>query len=347
MNRPRVRFFATQPHYAQHLFPIHEALGHRARSYLWSNAECLPDDGTPVVIAGQADLAMVPGSCPVALVSHGIDQTYRDVDHGSYAGGRNRERISLFLCPNQRSVDLNLARYPQAQAAAIGSPRVESLAQELRKLGSPLVGVGVSALGGGHSRQEQTYGLASVPTVVLAWHWDLGICPETMSAWPYYRTVIERLAGEVRFVGHGHPRNERLAREYYEAGVEWEPDQARAFARADLVCFDNTSAGYEAAALGIPVLALDAPGYRAEVDHGLRFWDQVPGLRLMSHRAQRPEMGPVAFHWGRDALGDALALALEDAPWLADHRAAVTAEVYGPVDGPAAVRAAEAILAWA
>lgn len=323
-----IRFYATQPHYAAHLLPIFEELRRRhVLTHLWTSSDGVPDDGTPTVIAGQADIAMIPGSCPIALVSHGVDQTYRDVDHGSYAGGRNRERVSLFLCPSQRSADTNLGRYPSARTAVIGSIRADALASGFRR---------------------KDFQPDVTPTVLLAWHWELGICPETRSAWSYYAPVIERLRDEFRFLGHCHPRDaERFEVIYRELGIESAPDLHMALREADLFVADNTSALYEVASLNLPVLTLDAPWYRDQPRHGLRFYDQVPGLRLRAYRDQAPECGVVYPHWGRDVLGEAIRMALLDFEETAEERRRVVAHVYdGLTDGKAASRAADVLAGW-
>lgn len=43
--------------------------------------------------------------------------------------------------------------------------------------------------------------------------------------------------------------------------------------RADCYVVDNSSTMFEAAALGIPVVVMESPVWRRDVEHGLRFWE--------------------------------------------------------------------------
>ena len=97
--------------------------------------------------------------------------------------------------------------------------------------------------------------------------------------------------------------------------------------RADLLVGDNTSALYEFASTGRPVVVMNAPQYRRDVHHGLRFWDYPPGLQV-----DRPEQ-----------LADTIARALSDPEPARAVRAAAVAETYAYTDGRAAERAVAAI----
>lgn len=317
-----IDYLATLPHYAEHLAPIRAETGGDTFD---GDTSRLADNGEPVVIAGWHDLTVVPASRRVALVDHGAGQTYIGQDHGAYAGGKDRERIGLYLTPSERVSRLNRDRYPDARVETVGAPRL-----------------------------DRWYGVERpanpVPVVAFVWHWSPNGVPEQRSAWRFYREVIGRLVSrrsDLRFVGHGHPRSRDTLDEWYgEIGVETVGSLDAVLAVADLVVFDNTSAGYEAAAVGIPVLALDSPEYRPEVDHGLRFWDLVPGLRLMARMDGRPNDGIVHARWGPDAIGDAIDEAIDDRPELAERRRETLGEVYWRLDGHAAARSAEILADW-
>jgi hypothetical protein len=74
-------------------------------------------------------------------------------------------------------------------------------------------------------------------------------------------------------IGHGHPRASRLPRFWAKHGIEHVPDFMDVCRRADVLLFDNTSAGYLFAATGRPVVVLNSPDYRRDWTYGLRFWD--------------------------------------------------------------------------
>jgi hypothetical protein len=77
---------------------------------------------------------------------------------------------------------------------------------------------------------------------------------------------------------------------------------------------------YEFASTGRPVVVMNAPQYRRDVHHGLRFWDYPPGLQV-----DRPEQ-----------LADTIARALSDPEPARALRAAAVAETYAYTDGRAA-----------
>lgn len=170
--------------------------------------------------------------------------------------------------------------------------------------------------------------------VAFTWHWQCRLVPETKWALPHYhpglaRVVAELRAGGVEVDGHGHPRAlHDLAPIWARLKVRTVASFDQVVAQDSVLVGDNTSALYEWAALGRPVVVLNAPWYRRGVEHGLRFWSHVPG-RQVDHP---------------DELTDAILEAVEHPGRGEALRRAATAEVYAHLDGRAADRAAAAIV---
>jgi CDP-glycerol glycerophosphotransferase (TagB/SpsB family) len=157
--------------------------------------------------------------------------------------------------------------------------------------------------------------------------------PEARSALPHYDAVLPALANDPRWhlLGHGHPRLwGRIARRWAELGVERVPEFADVLDRADVFVCDNSSALYEFASTGRPVVVLNTPIYRRDVEHGLRFWSEADVGVQVDHACD---------------LADAIALALTDPPSVARRRSEIVRAVCPLADGRATQRAVEAICA--
>jgi len=319
--------YATFPHYAAHLLPVLAALPDDRRGNLYISRplrEALPgalvsmppQSRAPLLVAGYQDR---PTRRPHVLVSHGAGQTYLGCESPSYDGGPGREHIGLFLCPREESAARNRARYPGAVCVPVGAPILDTWARIPAPQNDRL-------------------------TVAVSFHWQCRMhrtlpdgaremIPEAGWAFPSWRETIGRLAREpsIDVIGHGHPRAREKLRGYWaDLRVEavWSPEEI--LRRADVLVIDNSSFAYEWAAVGRPVVLLNDADWRPDVEHGLRFWDRVPGPQV----------------WPEGGLFDLLdAIDAACRRWT-DGRRRVTEQVYGPTDGRASVRAAEAILAW-
>lgn len=62
---------------------------------------------------------------------------------------------------------------------------------------------------------------------------------------------------------------------YRAQSIEFIPEFEDVVRRADIYVNDSSSTLYEFAATGRPVVTLNAPWYRRDVNHGLRFWEHA------------------------------------------------------------------------
>lgn len=316
---------ASFPHYLAHALPVWRALPEEARGTVFVSPQLLnlvpgarplseAAQGTnPVLVAGADDLNWA-GSRPIILMEHGIGQSYtgdeRALAYAAYAGGTNRWGISLFLVPNEYAAAPNREAHPEVPVEVIGSPRLA----ELQRIAPP-------------PEPEEDEPLV----VALAFHWfaPTGI-PEMEPAFNHWCASDFGGIGRdrsLRVLGHGHPRSfGDMVSHYQRCGIEPVEHFEEVLSRAHVLIFDNTSAGYEFAALRGPVVVADAPWYRPEVSHGLRFWDAAD----IGPRIEDPAAGAIA---ARQAWANR--------PWPGADE--LLARVFPPVPDPAAA-AASAIL---
>jgi len=286
--------FASESHFADHLRPVYRQLKHRGDFHESHSVHA--DTSHAVVVASYGDVKRVRklGYTRIARMEHGAGQSYGTA-HGSYAGGKDHDDVSLFLMPNHYSADLWQKAYPAARVEVVGSPKLDTLP----------------------TRQP------GPPVVALGFHWDCYLVPETVSAFQHYRYVLPELAAAHTLLGHGHPRGiigpPSLKRRYRRAEIPLVEDFNEVCRQADLYICDNSSSMYEFASTGRPVVVLNQPMYRRNVHHGLRFWDAIPGVEV-----NQP-----------GELLDAVALALEDAPPQQQQREAALAQVYAFREGAA------------
>jgi len=313
-----IRFYATRGHYVDHLLPIAHALiarkvdiaFHVAPGEAFLAADRVPTVmGRPptddlIVVAGAQDLGSYPRA---VLVEHGAGQTYVDMSQNSWAGGDGRQNVVLFIVPNQYAAAANERRYPTPNV--IAAPRIEYL------------------------RSVETPELSDLwYDVILGRHWDSHLAPELNSAWAHHFETLRRFAlvNRNRTALHFHPRcadvGRTLAREWYCHYFETFLGPVMHAPRGVLV-IDNSSAGFEWAALDRPVVWLNAPHYRRNIEQGLRFWSHVD----VGMQVDEPEN-----------LEYAIAESLRHDP-MADRRRELIADVYPVIDGAAEI-AADAIM---
>jgi hypothetical protein len=264
-----------------------------------------------VTSIGDTKVARRLGYRRFVSMEHGAGQAYQGARsslsrHPSYAGGLDREDTELFLCPNDYSADLWRAAYPEARVEVVGSPRLDDL-----------------------PRREPGTG----PVCAVSFHWPAHVAPEAGTALGWYVKALPELAEAYTVIGHAHPKGDwprRMERQYRRAGIEFVADFDEVCRRADVYACDNSTTLFEFAATGRPVVVLNCPAFRKDINHGGRFWDWADiGVQV----EQPADLIP------------AVAEALQDGPGRQERREAVLRLVY-PVRRNAAARAATVLMDW-
>lgn len=256
----KIDVVASEWHYLAHMLPIWNALPDHLRGTVHPVGPVgRPPMGRIAMVAGWQDVAPLRTQCPMIYVEHGAGQTYVDRLHDpSYSGSGGNRHIGVigYIAPSETVA----ARWQSAPSVAVGCPKMDAW------LGVP------------RSNQE--------PTVAFAWHWPCALVPETRTAWDHYEatfpSIVDRFREQGwRVTGHSHPKwRGEFDAAYTSVGVDVLPQDYNVFREADILIVDNSSLAYEFALLGRPVICLNAPWYRRDVEHGLRFWSHVPGIEI-------------------------------------------------------------------
>ena len=303
----KVDVIASEAHYLDHMLPIFDALPKRLQGMVH---DVKPNVSRPVfnnlaLVAGMRDVDALTGRLMI-YVEHGAGQAYlgdeKTATHPSYSGGGSRHPRSVigYVAPS-----LAVASRWGRPAIAAGSPKMD------RFIGTSVAGQPAS--------------------VCIAWHWDCRLSPETRTALPWYEPHLRSVVASWKdqgfeVLGHAHPRWKRdLDDMYDQLDVEVLRTDTEVFQRAHILVMDNSSLMYEFAMLDRPVVAMNAPWYRKDIEHGLRFWSHVPG-RQVDEPYQLADL---------DLLG--LCFDQDDAAL----RREVVADVYAQHDRPAAEVAAQ------
>lgn len=302
--------YASQPWYVDHLRPVYEALGDHQGDLIQKMDRRHHVIGTkrPILVCSWGDMTTVRrlGYQHIALAQHGAGQSYRASkrpNYPSYPGGTGNEGVSLFLAPNKDCADRWRQAYPRARVETVGCPKLDTLPKRLP---------------------------GPEPVVAVSFHWNFGMCPETMSVLPEYQSALVPLAKQYKVIGHGHPRRRDLANVYRRTGIEHVPSFADILRRADVYAFDNSSSGFEFAATGRPVVVLNGRSFRRDAHHGLRFWEAA-GVGV---NVNRP-----------GDLLDGVVRALADGSSDAAERERALDIVYQPRSGGARLMA-DAVIDW-
>lgn len=331
MARPgQVDAVATWSHYVDHLAPVWKALPpeHRGTFYVPTGARgritarhaatlgiltetlpSTPSDRLTLVAAVVDHQAARARGRPVAYQNHGVGQAWRRADGNLIPSGVGNPKpgTSVFLAPGPFAAAVTREVHPDARVEVVGVPKLDHQVRSRPPHGRPLV--------------------------VFSTHWDHTVVPEARSALAHYAAAIEKAARapDVDVALHAHPRVARtIERLATRARIPYIYTFAEVLERATAYATDSSSTLFEFAATGRPVLVLNAPTYRREHQHGLRFWEAATVGVNVDHP---------------DELPAAVRLALADPPAQREARARALAIAYAPLDGRATQRAVAALLA--
>lgn len=320
-----IEFFASEPHYVDHLAPILRRLQPSRLLVIGraiARAEELELDwergaprapGGPVVVASARDYAWTNKARRIAYVEHGAGQTYTDTTEPGYAGSSDMDRLALVLTPGPHATQAWKRAYPELTVAEVGPLVLDQF------------------FVGGAVKGEVDKPTADPFTVAFTFHWPCRRSHESGTAYHDWMASVRSFVADTnhRVLGHWHPKwDETVMRawERMDVGVASYDD---VMLNADLLVADNTSMLFEFAALGKPVLCLNATRWRIDVEHGLRFWTHAPGNQL----------------WPGHDLATGVGIALAGG---GEHRRIIgITEAYGEtLDGRAGERAAILLMAW-
>ena len=350
-----VAFFASLPHYVEHLAPVFLSMRSRSPAAgFWTVPHLIEyvrslgidavkeaaypfDDSrrnrslpggpsvpalnkNPVVVASYGDLRRVRHAVnrPAIGMEHGCGLTYTgDLPQGHWMNihiARMQfqhlgKGLGLRFVPNYVLAEREKLSYPGLPIIVLGdSPKLDSWRP------CPRLSVNGRA-----------------PTICFSSHFNLTRVPETRSVIEFYKPCLPELAKRFKMIGHCHPLEWEKARQVFESvGIEPVEHFSEVIRRADVYMTSGSSTLYEFASLDRPVIALRAPFMRKDVNHGLLFWDYVPGIEC----------------WKPEDLAACVDEALRDRDEVREQRMRAVNVVYPQRDGRSAERAAEAILQW-
>ena len=277
----QIDFLATQVNYFDHIAPVWDALPLEARGTFWvtdylqdyawahmqhslylfaydstSDSPVLPPiyGKHPILVAAYGDLIFAKKTSPerpVLYMEHGIGHTFGKAAHPNGRG--KRDLVSLFLAPNEYTAK-KIREVRKTPIEVIGTPKMDKWFTDYLRTSTrndpPVIAIGFH------------HGHKNTPV------------PESGSAFEHYVDILPSLTEKFKLLAYAHPLAEKHQRPIYEAlGIPFTTDFFRVMKMADICINDLSSALYEFLVTGKPVIVLNAPWFRRDVQHGIRFWD--------------------------------------------------------------------------
>lgn len=185
---------------------------------------------------------------PFILIEHGAGQTYI-TDAASWSRGVSEydTRVKAFLGTNKYCVDAYQHHHPDIPCYVCGCSKLDDVRVDKANLDNPLI--------------------------VFSWHWDCSKPPETAGGFNYWKNALPSLAQKYNIAIHGHPRLQPQTEAFASRNnLRFIKNFSDVLAEADIYACDNSSTLFEFAAFK-PVIVLNNPWYRRDVEHGMRFWE--------------------------------------------------------------------------
>jgi len=255
-----IHLYATLPHYRRHLHSVWRHLPDGVRGTMISDGRQIRrlDRHDIVMVAGRRDLNVVTEH-RVIYMNHGSGQSFPGDAaarrHPNYTGAAHPANVIGYIVPRPEVGE----RWGRDHFVA-GCPPLDDV--------TPACHPHIAA---------------------ITFHFDASrVCPEARSARNHYRPQLRDMVRHLEdqgftVIGHWHPREERImAPLWAKLNIEPVATIEEVLTRAGLFIADATSVVYEAALCDIPVVNLNAPWYRKNVHHGLRFWSHIPGIQIES-----------------------------------------------------------------
>lgn len=305
----QIDFFAREKHHIEHALAIYEKLPEELKGNFITDRPRLGRSRNKVVAVfayGDLRIASKFGK-KVIFGDHGVGMFYNTI-HPSYAGSLAfRDSVILRLSPNEIHAK-----------------------KERETLSCPVEIVGVPKMDKWLGQRNFRKHKKRSPVIAISFHWDCKVCPETKSNYKYYYEVLKEMRQKFKILGHGHPRIMPLLETVYRPlGIKIVKDFGEVIKNADVYICDNSSTLFEFAFVKKPVILLNYPFYRKDIEHegNPRFWR----LANMGIQVDKPDQLIPATY---ETLAN---------PKLKEQEKAVE-EVFYYLDGQCAERAANAIV---
>lgn len=254
-----VIFFANMPHYYDHIIDVYNKLGISKVIIDKVNdssklLNTISQYDNPIYIVPSYSLLSrlykpnFPKNRSI-LLEHGVGQSYI-TNKTSWARGSTKydDNIILYMATNNYCYDAFKKHHKNIPIEIIGCPKLDNIPIMNPNLEDPLI--------------------------CFSWHWDAIEIPETRSGFDYWKDSLIELSKHNRIVIHGHPRIQNITSEFArDNNIQFISSFNRVLELADIYVCDNSSTIYEFAVTNKPVILLNNPFYRRDINHGLRFWE--------------------------------------------------------------------------